>query len=389
MALGAQGFGRPRPAGRVDVRHLRRVFGELGLIQLDFVNVVVPAHYQVPFSRLGPYDRALLDDLAFRRREVTEQWAHEASLVPVDCWPLLAERRRTHRARPRSFQAFLDAYPGYVARALETVRERGPLTADRLPDPEEGPLRIDHSWFGSVRRGVLEWHFGSGRLAIADRLPDFSRVYDLAERVIPAVHREREVPAEEAGRELIRRAARACGVAAAGELADYFRMPAAEAKARIAELTAAGELEEVRVEGWPGVAYLHPEAASPRRIDAAALISPFDPLIWHRRRTGRLFGFEHRFEIFVPGHQRRWGVYVLPFLLGDCLVARVDLKAERTAGRLRVAAAYLEDGHDPGEVAAALAAELRRMAEWLGLGEVAVGRRGDLAPALRAAVGRA
>lgn len=387
IALGAQGFGRPRPSGRIDVRHLRRVFTDLGLIQLDFVNVVVPAHYQVPFSRLGPYDRSALDDLAYRRREVTEQWAHEASLVPVDCWPLLAERRRRHRPRPWNIQGFLDANPEYVERALAAVRAHGPLTADELPHPEDGPRRIDHAWFGSMRRGVLEAHFGFGRLAIADRRSDFARLYDLPERVIPEEHLEAEVPPEEAGRELLRRAARACGVAAAGDLADYFRMPAAEAKPRLAELVAAGELEEVRVEGWNGTAYLHPEATLPRRIDTAALISPFDPLIWNRRRTERLFGFEHRFEIFVPEEKRRWGVYVLPFLLGDRLVARVDLKAERTAGRLRVAAAHLEPGRDPSEVAEALAAELERMAEWLGLGEVTVARKGDLARELGNAAG--
>jgi hypothetical protein len=387
IALGAQGFGRPRPSGRIDVRHLRRVFADLGLIQLDFVNVVVPAHYQVPFSRLGPYDRSALDDLAYRRREVTEQWAHEASMVPADCWPLLADRRRRHRPRPWGFASFLDANPEYVDRALEAVRERGPLTADELPHPEDGPRRLEHAWFGSVRRAVLEAHFGFGRLAIADRRPDFARVYDLAERLIPDAHRECAVPPEEATRELLRRAARACGVAAAGDLFDYFRMAAAEARPRLAELVAAGELHEVRVEGWSGAAYLHPEAALARRIDAAALISPFDPLIWSRRRTERLFGFEHRFEIFVPDYKRRWGVYVLPFLLGDRLVARVDLKAERAAGRLRVAAAWLEAGADAAEVAEALAAELRWMAKWLGLGEVTVARKGELAPALRTALG--
>lgn len=386
IALRAQGFHRPRPSGRIDVRHLRRVFADLGLIQLDFVNVVVPAHYQVPFSRLGPYDRAALDDLAYRRREVTEQWAHEASLVPADCWPLLAERRRNHRPRPWGFERFLETNPDYVERALDAVRERGPLLAGDLPHPENGPQRLEHAWFGSVRRAVLEAHFGFGRLAIADRRSDFSRVYDLAERVIPAEHLERRVSAEEAGRELLRRAARACGVATAGDLADYFRMPAAEAKPRLAELVEAGELTEVRVEGWNGTAYLHPAAVLPRRIVAAALISPFDPLIWSRLRTARLFEFEHRFEIFVPQTRRRWGVYVLPFLLGDRLVARVDLKAERTAGRLRVAAAYLEEGSDEGQVTDALAAELRQIARWLGLGEIAVARKGDLARALGAAI---
>ena len=384
LALAAQGFSRRRPSGRVDVRHLRRAFDDLALLQLDYVNVLVPSHYLVLFSRLGPYDPARLDDLAYRRREVIEQWAHEASLVPVASWPLLAHRRRRHQPRPRSFAPFLKRNPGYVAEALEVVRERGPLLPDDLPWPEDGSRKLAHAWFGSVRKAVLEHHFGLGRVAVAARLGNFARVYDLAERVVAAEHHGREVDADAARRELLRQAARALGVATAGDLADYFRMSAAEAKPRIAELAAAGELTPVRVEGWREPAYLDPAATVPRRLRAAALLSPFDPVVWTRRRAQRLFGFDYRFEIFVPREKRRWGCYVLPFLLGDRLVARVDLKSDRAGRRLQVLGAWIETHAGAAEVLPPLAAELRALAAWLGLDDVTVRRHGDLAVPLAA-----
>ena len=272
MALAAQGFDRPRPEGRVDARHLRRLIHQLGLLQLDYVNVLLPAHYQVPFSRLGAYDRSRLDDLVYRRREFTEQWAHEASLVPMASWPLLRHRMEVHRARPWHFGDFLDAHPEYVAWILEEVRTRGPLTPDQLPHPEGTSRRIDHSWFSSVPRGVLEAHFGRGQLAIASRLPNFARVYDLAERIVPAEHLERRVDREEAQRQLLLQAARACAVATAADLSDYFRMYVKEARPRLDELVEAGQLQLVQVEGWRELAYLHPEARAPRRIQAATLL---------------------------------------------------------------------------------------------------------------------
>jgi uncharacterized protein YcaQ len=394
LALAAQGFDRPRLDGRARadqescLRSMRRVIQQLGLLQLDYVNVLTPAHYQVLFSRLGPYDPARLDELVYRRREFTEQWAHEASILPMESWPLLRHRMQTHRVRPWGFEKFLEENPGYVKRVLDEVRARGPLSADELPEPEGVARHLDHSWFGTVARAVLEAHFGRGALAVAERRPNLARVYDLAKRVIPPEHYRRRVGREAAQRELLRLAARAHGVATAADLADYYRLPVREARPRIAELVAAGKVREVRVEGWREPAYLHPEARLPRRIEAAALLSPFDPVIWHRARAARLFAFDYRMEVFVPQAQRKWGCYVLPFLLGDRLVARVDLKADRAERRLLVLASYLEPDAKPGAVAEALAAELRTLAAWLGLESIKLERRGDfarrLATALRA-----
>jgi len=387
MALGAQGFDRPRPAGRVDVRHLRRVVRDLSLLQLDYVNVLVPAHYLVLFSRLGPYDRSLFDDLVYRRRELTEQWARERSVVPVETWPLLRHRRDNHRPRPWGFDKFLAANPAYVEDLLARVRQHGPVTPDDLPEPEGVEKHLDHTWFGTgVAKAVLEAHFGFGGLAIADRLKNFARVYDLAERVVPEEHLTKRVERRDAQRALLLAAAHGHGVATAGDLADYYRIKVSVARRHLAELVAAGELQEAEVEGWKETAFLHPEARLPRRIEAATLLSPFDPVAWTRDRVARLFGFDYVVELFVPRAKRRWGYYVLPFLLGDRLVARVDLKAERTDARLHVAAAYREPHADAGTVATALAAELRTLAAWLDLAEVSVGRRGDFTAPLRAAL---
>jgi uncharacterized protein YcaQ len=385
IALAAQGFDRPRPR-RVRADHVRRVIRRLGLLQIDFVNVLVPAHYLVPFSRLGAYDRALFDEVVYRSRDFTEQWAHEASIVPVETWPLLRHRMESRRVRPRGFETFMAKNPAYVERVLAEVRARGPLAADDLPDPESGSRRIPGAWIGTVPRAILEAHFGRGVLAVVERRSNFARVFDLAERLLPEAHHRRQATREESQRELLRLAALSDGVGTAADLADYYRMPVREARVGLAELAASGTLREVRVEGWPEPAYLHAQARIPARIEAAALLSPFDPVVWYRPRTARLFGFDYRLEIFVPERQRRWGYYVLPFLLGDRLVARVDLKADRAARRLRVIAGYLEPGARAGPVARALAAELRTMARWLGLETVAVERRGDLARPLAAAL---
>ena len=386
LALRSQGFGLPRPRRAPREADLAATVRRIGLLQIDYVTVVVPAQYQVLFARHGPFDRALLDALLFRRRDLVEQWAHEASIVPVEAWPLLAHRRETHRARPWGFQKFLSANPGYVAAALDAIRSRGPLSADDLPDPEGHPARLEHSWYGSVRRATLEALFGSGVLAVAGRRPDFARLYDLAERVIPAAHAGAAVERHAAEREMLRIAARAQGVATAADLADHWRMTAREARPRIAELSEAGEISPARVEGWREPAWIHREAKVPARIDASALLSPFDPLIWTRRRTARLFGFDYRLEIFVPDEKRRFGTYVLPILLGDRLVGRLDLKSDRAGNRLLVKSAHLEPGEAPGPVAESAAAELHAMASWLGLASVKVARRGGLARALSAAV---
>ena len=306
--------------------------------------------------------------------------------MPVETWPLLRHRMEVHRARPRGFDAFMENNPAYVEQVLAEVRARGPLAADDLPGPEGASRRIPGAWIGTVPRAVLEAHFGRGLLAVAERRPNFARTFDLAERRLPADHYERRETHEESQRELLRGAARAHGVGTAADLANYYHVPVRPARQRLADLVAAGELREVRVEGWREEAYLDPRAKRPRRIEAAALLSPFDPVVWYRPRTQRLFGFDYRLEIFVPQPKRRWGAYVLPFLLGDRLVARLDLKADRPLGRLRVRAAYVEPSARPGAVAEVLAGELKAMAAWLGLESVTVERRGGLARPLAAAV---
>ena len=385
LALAAQGFGRRRPA-RVGDRHLADTIRRLGLLQIDFVNILVPSHYLVPFSRLGPYARARLDHVVYQRREFTESWAHEASIVPMATWPLLRHRRETHIARPWGFDEIMAQHREYVETAVQEITRRGPLGPADLPDPSHTQRRLPDSWYGSVPRAVLEACFGRGQVAVTMRRDNFSRVFDLAERVIPAVHHGRIVDHHESQRELLLVAARACGVGTAPDLADYFRMKVGEARPRLAELVDAGRLDEVRVEGWREPAYRHPEAKAAPAIAARALLSPFDPVIWFRPRTLRLFGFDYLFEIFVPQPKRRWGSYVLPFLMGDQLVARVDVKSDRGANRLLVPGAWLEDGADAETVVVGLAAELRTMASWLGLSVVRVGRRGNLARDLAAAL---
>lgn len=383
IALAAQGFAASRPA-RPGARHLLATVRRLGLLQFDSVGVLVPAHYQPLFSRLGPYDRALLDDLTYRRRRLTEQWAHEASIIPIETWPLLRHRMETHRLRPFGFERELERHPDYAGEVLEAVRTRGPLAAEALHHPPGAARRLPVDWFGTFPKAALEAFFGRGQLAVAGRLRNMARLYDLAERVLPAEALARWVTPDEARRALLEQAARAHGVGTSRDLADYFRMPAAEARPRLAELCEEGTLRPVRIEGWREPALLHARAVLPRRLEAAALLSPFDPVVWFRPRALRLFGLEHRLEIYTPAPRRRWGYYVLPFLLGDRLVARLDLRADRPAGRLLVLAAHLEPGHEAGQVAGPLAGELGQLAAWLGLGGIGVARRGRLAAALAA-----
>lgn len=384
IALAAQGFGRPRPACAPNMGHFRRVISQLGLIQLDFVNVLVPAHHLVLYSRLGPYDRQRFDALVNDRREYTEHHAHEACIVPMTSWPLLAYRREDYRPYPHSPIMTLRGRKKYLATALEIVRERGPVTAADLP-PMPGPVRRPGDWYRSVARSALEYHFGYGHIAVAGRLPNFQRRYDLPERVIDESLRRIPYAREDAWRQLLRQAACASGIATARDLADYWRMSPKDARPRILELVAEGSLTEVRVDGWREQAYLHAEARIPRKIDASALLSPFDPLVWYRPRAERLFGFHYRIEIYVPAHLRKWGYYVLPFLLDETIVARVDLKAERNTGQLRVLATHLEAGTDAPRCAAELASELRTLAGWLGLTDVAVSGNAAFDRALRTA----
>ena len=371
IALGAQGFDRPRPANADDVRHFRRVMATLGLLQLDFVNVLVPAHYLVVWSRLGRYERARFDRFIYGREAFTEQWAHEASIVPVDAWPLLAERRAKWRMHPRNPLRKLADRRSYLDDVLRRVEEQGALTASDLPGMD-GPRRKPGDWHRSIPRWALEYHFARGSLCVERRLANFQRVYDLTERIVPAEHRAPLPAAGDARRELLRRAARAFGIATAQDLADYYRMSPRDAAPHIDELVADGELVEVDVEGWAEQGLLDVNARSPRRIEACTLLSPFDPVVWYRPRALRLFDFHYRIEIYVPAGQRRYGYYVLPFLLGDRIVARVDLKADRASATLRVCHAYAEDGVDRLEAAARLGDELAALAGWLELANIDV-----------------
>lgn len=387
LALAAQGFDRPRPSGPVNAGHLRRLIRQIGLIQIDSVSILCPAHYQVPFSRLGPYDRSRLDDLIYKRRELTEQWAHEASIVPVEHWPLIRHHLGPHERRWGALDKFMKAHAGYADRVLEEVRVRGPVVAGDIDEPD-GTRGKGGGWWGWTRaKATLEGHFSRGTIAIANRRSaGFARAYDLAERIVPDVHRTRVMTRQEAQRALVRIAARANGVATAADLADYYRMAPREARQRVVELAEEGELREVRVDGWRDVAYVDANAKLPRSVTASALLSPFDPLIWYRKRAERLFGFDYRIEIYVPKAKRKYGYYVMPFLHGGRLSGRVDLKADRASGNLLVLGAYAEEHADRDSLAPALATELRAMAEWLGLHDVTVSRRGNVARTLTSAL---
>jgi len=391
VALAAQGFAEPRPRGRVDARHVRRVLDRVGLLQLDSVNVFCRSHYLPVFARLGPYPRELLDRLSGHtdgrlQRELFEYWAHEASLLPLATQPLLRWRMATaDTAAWGSIRRLARERPELIADVRRLVAERGPLRAADTGVERAAP-RPGEMWNWHEGKVALEYLFFSGAVTAARRI-NFERRYDLSERVLPAAVLAAPTPARaDAQRELVRIAARGMGVATEPDLGDYFRLPRADSKARVAELVQAGELAPVEVRGWRAPAYLWHAARRPRRVAARALLSPFDSLIWFRARTERLFGFRYRIEIYTPAAKRVHGYYVLPFLLGDALVARVDLKSDRQAGVLRVQGAFAEPGADHAQVAAELAAELRLTAGWLGLGDVLARQVGDLAPALAAAL---
>jgi uncharacterized protein YcaQ len=386
IALAAQGFADRRPAGVPDVRALRRVLARIGLLQIDSVNVLVRSHYLPLFSRLGAYPASILERAAYRRpRALFEYWAHEASLLPVAVQPLL--RWRMARAEQEAWgnmRRLQEERPGFVASVLELVAERGPVGAGELEG--ERPRKAGPWWDWHDTKAALEWLFYTGRVSTAERR-NFERLYDLTERVIPAEILAVPTPEpDEAHRELVRLAGRALGVGTEKDLRDYFRLSPAQAKPAIAALVEEGALVPVAVEGWRQQAYLDPQARVPRRVVAAALLSPFDSLVWERSRTERLWGFRYRLEIYTPAPKRVHGYYVLPFLLGEELVARVDLKADRKAGVLQVQAAHLEDGRPAGDVAVALAANLAELAGWLGLDGVAPPAVGDLAPHLASAL---
>lgn len=389
IAVAAQGFHEPKP-GVLTRGHLKRLISRIQVLQLDSVSVCVRAHYAPVFSRLGPYDRDVLDRAAWSHtarapRLLTEYWAHEAALMAVDDWPLLRWRMREYE-HGRWGTEIVKRNARLAEDIVTAVAELGPSTAGQIeahleaePRGRKGPW-----WDRSDTKWVAEALWSAGVLTTATRV-GFARHYDLTERVLPVEVLAREVSDEEAVRELILRAAGALGVGTEPDLRDYFRLNPTQSKPAVAALVAEGELEPVEVAGWNAPAYLRAGQKVPRRDRGTALLCPFDPLVFFRPRMERLFdGFHYRIEIYTPAHKRQFGYYVWPFLLDGELVGRVDLK--RADGVLNVVGAFAEDGRDRAHVAAGMAAELRAMAGWLGLDDVVVGDRGDLVTELRAAL---
>ena len=386
MALAAQGFADRRPTGRVDRRHGRRVLDRVGLIQIDSVNVLCRSQELPLFARLGHHRRDLIPSMT-AGGDLFEYWGHEASHLPVDRHRLLRWRMadaRDGRGTWGRVARIRSEAPELVASVLAQVRDRGPLTVGML---EGGGERTDdHMWSWSPGKLAAEYLFWSGQVT-ARRGPNFERWYDLPERALPAAALDGHTPSpDEAKKELLVLAARSHGVGTATDLADYYRLNRRESGHLLLDLVAEGRLDAVSVAGWRQPAFRHPDAHLPRWVRARALLSPFDSLIWERARTERIWGFRYRIEIYVPEAKRVHGYYVVPFLLGDDLVARVDLKADRAASVLRVRSAWGEPGIDTGHVAAELSAELGELAAFLGLTEgVDVEPRGDLAAPLAAA----
>lgn len=392
-AVAAQGFAAAKPAGAVTRGHLNRLISRIQVLQLDSVSVSVRAHYAPVFSRLGAYDRDLLDRAAWSHtarspRLLVEYWAHEAALMSVDDWPLLRWRMREYE-HGRWGTEIVKKNAKLAEDVVAAVADLGPSTAGQIeahleaePRGRKGPW-----WDRSDTKWVAEALWSAGVLTTATRV-GFARHYDLTERVLPPEVVAREVSDDEAVRELVLRAATALGVATEPDLRDYFRLSPKQSKPAVAALVATGELEPVEVEGWNAPAYLRAGQTVPRRDRGTALLCPFDPLVFFRPRVERLFDFHYRIEIYVPADKRQFGYYVWPFLLDGRLVGRVDLKAERTRDALHVVGAFAEPGQDVGRVATALAGELQAMAAWLGLAEVTVGDRGDVVGALSRALGQ-
>ncbi len=380
IALAAQGFATPKPTGNIDRRHIRKVFDRIGVLQVDSVNVLARSEELPIFARLGPHPRNLVRDME-ADGELFEYWAHEASLLPVQHEPLF--RWKKEQARTGDYKVWggiakLRAEkPELLAQVLREVERRGPVAASEL-SMRIGQVGDHWGWRWDDAKTAIEALFWGGEVA-GRRRPNFEREYMVPSQRFPA-HILKEAPLDEreARLQLLRIAARCIGIGTARDLADYHRLNVPAARTLVAELAASGDLIEVDVEGWREPTFLHPQAKLPRRVEARALLSPFDSLIWERGRTEQLFGMRYRIEIYVPQPKRVHGYYVLPFLLGEDLVARVDLKADRQAGELLVQAAWGEPDIDQAHVCVELAQELRLMARWLALDRVVVKPKGDL-----------
>ena len=392
LALASLGFGVKKPA-RAGLVHVRATAARLSAIQIDSVNVLARAHYVPTFSRYGPYPMSALDDLAHRKRELFEYWGHAACFLPIELYPLMRWRMN---GQIEGWAGIGSKRKDFVESVYREVAERGPMSAGEI---SIGGKSTGAWWGWSEGKRAIELLMAQGRVAVAGRR-NFERVYDLAERVFPkAVLEASPVADRDAKKELLVRAARAMGVGTAKDIAQYFhvdawwdrssvdgRRPPAKTHLLFDELVEDGRLERVRVEAWKQSAFVTPGVRIPRSVDARALVSPFDPILWERTWTSAVFGFEYQIEIYVPAPKRIYGYYVLPFVMGDRFAARVDLKADRKTSTLVVHAAYLEPRLDAGDTAAALADELRSMARWLSLESFAVGRKGNLAPGLKRAL---
>jgi uncharacterized protein len=380
IALAAQGFRDPRHTTPT-MRTVNRTLERTGVLQVDSVNVLQRAHYMPLFSRMGPYDTALLTRAVERKpRRLIEYWAHVQALMPVELWPVMQHRMASYRAQRGKWWKAVD--DDLTDRLLAEISARGPSTARDL-DAGAPRAKENWGWNWSEERKALDFLYMVGELAIAGRNSQFEVVYDLPERVLPAEVLALPTPTQaEADLELVRRAAASHGVATIRCLADYYRMKTEAVRPAVERLVEEGELLPVRIEGWNRPAYLHRDARRPRAIEARAFLSPFDPLVWLRERSEKLFDFHYRIEIYTPAHKRVHGYYVLPFLLRDEIVGRVDLKADRKEGRLVVKSAWAEDGA-PDDTPDELSEELRVLAKWLELSDITVEPRGDLAQMLR------
>jgi uncharacterized protein YcaQ len=392
LALASLGFAVKKPS-RAGLAHVRATAARLSAIQIDSVNVLARAHYLPTFSRYGPYPMSALDDLVHRKRELFEYWGHAACFLPIELYPLMRWRMN---GQIEGWAGIDRKHRDFIEAVYREVAERGPIAAGEISIGG----KATGSWWGwSEGKRAIEFLFRQGRVAVAGRR-NFERLYDLSERVLPtAVLEANAVADRDAKKELLVRAARAMGVGTARDIAQYFhvdawwdrssvngRRPPAKTHLLFDELVEDGRLERVRVEGWQATAFVVPGVRIPRSVHARAIVSPFDPILWERKWTSEVFGFEYQIEIYVPAPKRIYGYYVLPFLMGDRFAARVDLKADRKTSTLVVHAAYLERNASASETAAALADELRSMAQWLSLESFAVGPRGNLARGLKRAL---